>query len=82
MEIRQIVKLLKDGGMGCNCDFDRWIPEVDTGHTWVCRIHKTAEWIYKNCNADDAVMRMVKESISQYRIHRGCYLPDANLILR
>ncbi len=29
--------------MQCNCDFDRWEPEKDTGHSWVCRIHKAAK---------------------------------------
>jgi len=29
--------------MGCNCDLDNWEPERDTGHAWVCRIHKTAK---------------------------------------
>lgn len=24
----------------CNCDLDNWEPEPDTGHSWVCRIHK------------------------------------------
>lgn len=24
----------------CTCDFDKWAPEKDTGHCWVCRIHK------------------------------------------
>lgn len=28
--------------MGCNCDLDNWIPEKNTGHSWVCRIHKEA----------------------------------------
>lgn len=32
----------------CNCDLDRWEPELDTGHSWVCRIHKAAKWRYKN----------------------------------
>jgi len=27
----------------CNCDLDRWEPEPDTGHSWVCRIHTTAK---------------------------------------
>ena len=26
----------------CNCDLDNWQPEKITGHSWVCRIHKTA----------------------------------------
>lgn len=28
--------------MGCNCDLDNWEPEITTGHSWVCRIHKQA----------------------------------------
>lgn len=28
--------------MRCCCDFDNWEPEVITGHTDVCRIHKAA----------------------------------------
>lgn len=26
----------------CNCDLDNWSPTVTTGHSHVCRIHKTA----------------------------------------
>lgn len=26
----------------CNCDLDNWEPTRDTGHSHVCRIHKTA----------------------------------------
>ncbi len=26
--------------MRCNCDLDNWEPEKDTGHSWVCRIHR------------------------------------------
>ena len=26
----------------CNCDLDAWQPEHATGHSRVCRIHKTA----------------------------------------
>ena len=29
--------------MRCNCDLDSWEPEPDTGHSWVCRIHKAAK---------------------------------------
>ena len=29
--------------MGCNCDLDNWQPERDTGHSWVCRLHKAAK---------------------------------------
>lgn len=33
---------LRAEGMRCNCDLDNWEPEASTGHSWVCRIHKTA----------------------------------------
>lgn len=33
--------------MQCNCDLDRWEPEKDTGHSWVCRIHRAAKGGYK-----------------------------------
>ena len=26
--------------MQCNCDLDNWEPELSTGHSWVCRIHR------------------------------------------
>jgi hypothetical protein len=29
-------------GMRCNCDLDNWEPTRETGHSPVCRIHKTA----------------------------------------
>ncbi len=28
--------------MRCFCDLDRWEPEIETGHSWVCPIHKEA----------------------------------------
>ena len=39
---RQIADHLQAGGMGCNCDLDNWQPEVRTGHSHVCRIHRSA----------------------------------------
>lgn len=39
---REIAARLRTNGMGCNCDLDNWEPERDTGHSWVCRIHKAA----------------------------------------
>lgn len=27
-------------GVHCRCDLDRWQPEKETGHSWVCPIHK------------------------------------------
>lgn len=29
--------------MRCNCDLDNWEPEIDTGHSFVCRIHRAAK---------------------------------------
>jgi len=26
----------------CLCDLDNWQPERNTGHSWVCPIHKAA----------------------------------------
>jgi len=36
----------KEKALRCNCDLDNWQPEPQTGHSWVCRIHKAAmeEW--------------------------------------
>lgn len=28
--------------MQCNCDLDNWQPNINTGHSSVCRIHKLA----------------------------------------
>ncbi len=38
----EIAKHLYKEGMQCNCDLDKWQPEMSTGHSWVCRIHKAA----------------------------------------
>jgi hypothetical protein len=40
-KLRDIAKDLSKT-MRCNCDLDNWEPERDTGHSWVCRIHKAA----------------------------------------
>lgn len=40
-QLRQRVAELKQA-MRCNCDLDNWEPEANTGHSWVCRIHKAA----------------------------------------
>jgi len=37
----QIAKILEKT-MRCNCDLDNWEPEISTGHSCVCRIHKAA----------------------------------------
>jgi len=42
-DLAEKAKAILDGGMRCNCDLDNWVPEVDTGHTWVCRIHKAVK---------------------------------------
>ena len=34
--------------MQCNCNLDSWEPERNTGHSWVCRIHKAAAKRYLN----------------------------------
>lgn len=36
---RQLVEKFKQI-MQCNCDLDNWVPEPDTGHSWVCCIDK------------------------------------------
>ena len=43
-DLREIAKKLEKT-MRCNCDLDRWEPEPDSGHSWVCRIHKEAKRI-------------------------------------
>ncbi|MBT6053666.1 MAG: hypothetical protein HOG49_43370 [Candidatus Scalindua sp.] len=45
IDLKQIAKNLRTQGMQCNCDLDNWQPELDTGHSWVCRIHKEAKAI-------------------------------------
>jgi hypothetical protein len=42
--LREIANYLYNNkGIRCNCDLDNWQPENDTGHSWVCRIHKSAK---------------------------------------
>ena len=43
--LRETIKTLEKT-MRCNCDLDNWEPERDTGHSWVCRIHKAAKQQY------------------------------------
>ena len=40
--LKDIVAMLEAEGMRCNCDLDNWVPEIDTGHSWVCRINEEA----------------------------------------
>jgi hypothetical protein len=44
--LHEIVADLRKDNMKCNCDLDNWQPEKSTGHSWVCRIHKTAIAIF------------------------------------
>ena len=46
MTLKEKVKQLEEN-MQCNCDLDNWSPEPDTGHSWVCRIHKKAKELYE-----------------------------------
>ena len=46
-------KVKREFDLRCNCDLDKWEPEKDTGHSIVCRIHKTTlpvERIVKDIN--------------------------------
>ena len=45
-----VVRKYYEAKMYCNCDLDNWQPEPNTGHSWVCRIHKaiTATLEYPN----------------------------------
>lgn len=47
LSLQEIVQGLREGGMRCNCDLDNWQPEIDTGHSWVCRIHKKAKALHE-----------------------------------
>lgn len=49
--LKEIAKELR-GFLQCNCDLDKWEPEPNTGHSFVCRIHKTALSIHKLDNVD------------------------------
>lgn len=48
MTLREIVKQVKKEGKRCNCDLDNWQPQIDSGHSWVCRIDKIARERYRN----------------------------------
>jgi len=45
--LKEIVKEF-EATLQCNCDLDIWQPESDTGHSWVCRIHKQAKARFRN----------------------------------
>jgi len=44
--IKEIVAELEQK-LQCTCNFDKWEPVKDTGHTFVCLIHKNARLQYK-----------------------------------
>jgi len=46
MTLKEIAEELQES-MHCNCDLDKWQPEPDTGHSWVCRIDEEARRLYK-----------------------------------
>jgi hypothetical protein len=50
MALTEIAQKLKDKGVPCNCDLDNWQPEQETGHSWVCRIHKMALKLHASLN--------------------------------
>lgn len=52
LTLREIAKGLKSE-MQCNCDLDTWEPEPDTGHSFVCRIHKQAIARHKNAEKEE-----------------------------
>lgn len=44
--LKEIVKRISSQ-MQCTCDLDNWEPEISTGHSFVCQIHKAAKEIYQ-----------------------------------
>ena len=40
--LKEIVKEF-EATTQCQCDLDKWQPESDTGHSFVCPIHKKAK---------------------------------------
>jgi hypothetical protein len=47
MTLRDIVEEVKKSTK-CFCDLDNWEPEIRTGHSWVCPIHKIAVERFRN----------------------------------
>ena len=47
VDMDEVVKMLEKR-MQCNCDLDNWQPELLTGHSFVCRIHKSAKLLVFN----------------------------------
>lgn len=45
--LKEIVKELEQR-LHCNCDLDNFQPQVDTGHSFICRIDTSAREIYRN----------------------------------
>ena len=44
--LKEIIKELEQTHQ-CNCDLDNWQPQIDTGHSWVCRIDKIGRRVYE-----------------------------------
>lgn len=44
--------------MACNCDLDDWQPEILTGHSMVCRIHRAA-------TASEKAMRQITNNVRE-----------------
>lgn len=47
MTLKEHVEVVKAEGVKCNCDLDKWQPEPNTGHSFVCHIHKEALTRYR-----------------------------------
>jgi len=47
MNLRECVKHFEKK-LHCNCDLDKWQPGANTGHSFVCRIHKHAMEMFRN----------------------------------
>ena len=49
MDVQRLKEIVKEQEkkLACNCDLDNWQKNVNTGHSWVCRIHKTALSLYR-----------------------------------
>ena len=59
--MRELAQELQDDGMQCNCDLDNWAPESDTGHSWVCRIHREVKITF-----DHRELREIEEKKTYY----------------
>lgn len=58
--IQDHVADIKAEGQRCFCDLDKWEPERDTRHAWVCPIHREAK-------ARDLEMKGQHDAARRYR---------------